>query len=85
MDNDERVIIKDEFGNDVEVKLLNIIEIDGREYLVYYAEKYSDENNIYAMRIVKNDLGEEDLLPIEDEDEKKVISDIISSLTEEKN
>lgn len=83
MDNEEKLMVIDEFGNEVEAKLLNIIEVDGNEYLLYYTNASEDEKNIYAMKIVKNSVGEEDLEVITDEREKQMIKEVIDKLTDE--
>jgi len=80
MDNKEKITLLDENNNEVEANILNIVEIDNQEYLLYSIDKNNEEENIYALKIIKNATGEEDLIPITDNEEKKQVSDIINEI-----
>ncbi len=80
MNNDEKIKILDEQGNEVEVKIINTIEVDNQEYLLFGTDKNEEEENIYAMKIIKTKSGEEDIIPITNEEEKKNISNIVNEL-----
>ena len=69
--------LRDEFGNQVEGKILNIIEIDDIEYLLYSVSVNDDEDAIYAKKIIKNATGEDDLVDISDLNEKNKVFDIV--------
>ena len=69
--------LRDEFGNQVEGKILNIIEIDDIEYLLYSVSVNDDEDAIYAKKIIKNATGEDDLIDISDLNEKNKVFDIV--------
>lgn len=69
--------LRDEFGNQVEGKILNIIEIDDIEYLLYSVRANDDEDAIYAKKIIKNATGEDDLIDISDLNEKNKVFDIV--------
>ncbi len=69
--------LRDEFGNQVEGKILNIIEIDDIEYLLYSVRVNDDEDAIYAKKIIKNATGEDDLIDISDLNEKNKVFDIV--------
>lgn len=69
--------LRDEFGNQVEGKILNIIEIDDIEYLLYSVRANDDEDAIYAKKIIKNATGEDDLVDISDLNEKNKVFDIV--------
>ena len=69
--------LRDEFGNQVEGKILNIIEIDDIEYLLYSVSANDDEDAIYAKKIIKNATGEDDLIDISDLNEKNKVFDIV--------
>lgn len=69
--------LRDEFGNQVEGKILNIIEIDDIEYLLYSVRVNDDEDAIYAKKIIKNATGEDDLVDISDLNEKNKVFDIV--------
>ena len=74
---DNVINLKDEFGNNVEGKILNIMEIDGVEYLLYSVSANEDEDAIYAKKIVKYANGDSDLVDIVDATEKNKVFDII--------
>ena len=76
MDNNIIQLI-DENGNKVLGQVLNIIEIDGVEYLLYSVGNDEEDNELYAKKIIKDDNGEDDLMDIVDEDEKNKVFDIV--------
>ncbi len=71
------ITLRDEFGNQVEGKVLNIIEIDDIEYLLYSVSANNEEDAIYVKKIIKNAVGEEDLVDISDLSEKSKVFDIV--------
>lgn len=77
MDMESNIKLRDEFGNQVEGKILNIIEIDDIEYLLYSVSVNDDEDAIYAKKIIKNATGEDDLVDISDLNEKNKVFDIV--------
>ena len=77
MDMESNIKLRDEFGNQVEGKILNIIEIDDIEYLLYSVRANDDEDAIYAKKIIKNATGEDDLVDISDLNEKNKVFDIV--------
>ncbi len=74
---DNTINLRDEFGNNVDGKILNIMEIDGIEYVVYAVSANEEEDAIYAKRVIKYANGESDLVDIVDENEKNKVFDII--------
>ena len=79
---EDRIFISDEFGNKKEANIINIIEIDNQEYLLYSIEENEEKENIYDMKIIKNGT-EEDLEPITDLEEKETVSEIIKEVLDE--
>lgn len=77
MDMESNIKLRDEFGNQVEGKILNIIEIDDIEYLLYSVSTNDDEDAIYVKKIMKNVAGEDDLVDISDLNEKNKVFDIV--------
>ena len=57
---DNTINLRDEFGNNVDGKILNIMEIDGIEYVVYAVSANEEEDAIYAKRVIKYANGESD-------------------------
>ena len=82
MDNDEKVMVLDENGNEVEARIINIVEIDEQEYLLYAIDKNEEEESLYVNKIIKNENGEEDLAQITDEEEKKNVFEILREAIE---
>ena len=74
---DNTINLRDEFGNNVDGKIINIMEIDGIEYVVYAVSANEEEDAIYAKRVIKYANGESDLVDIVDENEKNKVFDII--------
>ena len=77
MDMESNIKLRDEFGKQVEGKILNIIEIDDIEYLLYSVSTNDDEDAIYVKKIMKNADGEDDLVDINDLNEKNKVFDIV--------
>ena len=83
MDTDIKAKVLDENGNTVEADVIDIIEVDGKEYLLYSVDANEEECDLYINRIVKNSNGEDDIIPIEDEEEKRRVFEILNDLMEE--
>ena len=83
MDTDIKAKVLDENGNTVEADVIDIIEVDGKEYLLYSVDVNEEECDLYINRIVKNSNGEDDIIPIEDEEEKRRVFEILKDLMEE--
>ena len=83
MEEQEIFTMIDEYGQERNAKILNIVEINNQEYLVYSLEKNEEEEAIYASKLIKNSLGEEEIISIEDETERKIVFDTIRELIDE--
>lgn len=83
MEEQEIFTMIDEFGRERNARILNIIEINNQEYLVYAIEKNEEEDEIYASKLVKNNLGEEEIISIENEEERKIVFDTIREFINE--
>lgn len=85
MDKEDKVTVLDEFGNEVEATIINIIEIEGQEYLLYSVDVNEEDANLYVNKIVKDENGEEDIVPIEDDAERNIVFEEIKNLINEMN
>lgn len=85
MDKEDKVTVLDEFGNEVEATIINIIEIEGQEYLLYSVDVNEEDANLYVNKIVKDENGEEDIVPIEDDAERNIVFEEIKKLINEMN
>lgn len=77
MEEKETFTMIDEFGNEREANILNIIEINNQDYVVYSVSENEEEEAIYTSKIIKDEMNNEDIIPITDEEEKKVVFDTI--------
>ena len=80
MENQDTVILLDENGNEVQARIINIVEIDGQEYLLYSTEANDEEENLYVNKIVKDENGDEEFVAIEDEEERNYIFDTLKEM-----
>lgn len=80
---EEKFLMLDEFGQEKEAEILNIIGINNQEYLVYKISKNEEEDSIYASKLVRDANGEENIISIEDEEEKRIVFDAIRELLDE--
>ena len=84
MENEDKIKIINDEGKEVEVELLNVVEVDGKEFMLYSTEVDSEYDDIYALKIVKDESGAEDLVALSEEEEN-LISDVIDELISENN
>lgn len=80
MEEQEIFMVLDELGNEREAKILNVVEINNQEYLVYAVSQNDEEDGIFAQKLIKDDLGNEDIVPIENEEEKRIVFDAIREI-----
>lgn len=85
MDSNDKVTVLDEFGNEVEATIINIIEVNGQEYLLYSVDVNEEDANLYVNKIVKDENGEEDIVQIEDDTERNTVFEEIKKLINEMN
>lgn len=85
MDNNDKVTVLDEAGNEVEATIINIIEINNQEYLLYSIDVDDEDANLYVNKIIKNGNGEEDIVPIEDDMERNIVFEQIKKIMNEMN
>lgn len=83
MEEQEIFTMIDEYGQERNAKILNVIEINNQEYLVYSIEKNQEEDEIYASKLIKNNLGEEEIISIENDEERRIVFDTIRELIDE--
>lgn len=80
MSEEEKFTMIDEFGNEKEATILNVVEINNQEYVVYSISKNEEEESIFASKIIKDAFGNEDVVPINDEEEKRIVFDVIRNI-----
>ena len=85
MDKEDKVTVLDENGNEVEATIINIIEVNGQEYLLYSVDVNEEDANLYVNKIVKDENGEEDIVAIEDDTERNIVFEEIKKIINEMN
>ncbi len=77
--DDERFMMFDEDGIEREARILNKIEIDGQDYLIYTLSISSSEDSVYVAKIVKNG-DDEEIVSITDSEERERVNSIVIDL-----
>ena len=77
--NDDVFMMVDEKGIKRETRILNKLNINDQEYLVYAISISNDEDNIYASKIVKNG-DEEEIVNIDDDKEREMVNSYIMEI-----
>ena len=80
---EEKIMMLDEQGQEKEATIINIVEINNQDYLIYSISKNEDEDEIYVSKIIKDQNNNEDLVSITDESERRIVYDTIRSLIDE--
>ena len=80
-ENENRIVLLDEEGNEVEFEWIATIEKEGVEYaLLLNVEE--EEGDMYAFRIDEDEEGDL-LVPVEDEDEIVMIQELYDQLAQD--
>lgn len=77
--NEDVFMMFDEDGNEREARILNKLNINNQEYLVYSLSISDDEDSIYASKIVKNG-DEEEIVNIDDDNEREMVNSYIMEI-----
>ena len=70
----------DENGNEIEVNIVNVLEIDGKSYALLSVDANEEDANLFVNRVRFDANGDISLSLIEDENEKKYVFDVINEL-----
>lgn len=82
---DKTVTIYDEEGNEVDnLEILLEFEGDGQNYVLLHNPE-ADDGEVMAFKYDKEDKGEGNLLPIEDEDEWDMIEEVLGAFEDEQD
>ena len=80
MEEQEKVILLDEDGNEVEARIINVVEIEGQEYLLYSVPVNDEDENVFVNKIIKNANGEDEFVAIDNEEEKIYVFGILKEM-----
>lgn len=83
MEEQETFTMLDENGKERIARILNAVEINNQEYIVYAIEQNEEEDAIFASKIIKDEMGNEDIIQITDEEEKRVVFNAIREVIED--
>ena len=82
---EETFIMYDENGTEKEALVISVIEVLGQEYVIYGVEENDDNYNVFVSRIVQDQDGEDQIIPITDLEEKKRINAVVLDLLKEES
>lgn len=76
--------MQDENGVMREARIIDKIEINGQDYLIYALSINEEEDSIYVSKVIKNVNGEEEIVSIQDDNERDMVintvREVINSL-----
>ncbi len=81
---DENFVMLDESGKERNARILNVMEIDGSEYLVYSLMVDEENESVYVKKIIRDAMGEEQLYSIDNEDEREKVFSVVREQLENK-
>lgn len=79
-DSISSITLTDEDGNNVEFEIITKLDIEDKEYLIVIPMDTKNEDAI-ALRIDKDENGEDVLATVEDDDEFALVSEAFESLS----
>lgn len=72
--------VETETGEIKEAELITVVSIDGKEYAVYMLENDLGSVDILASYVQKDEEGFDTLVDIDDEEDKRKVTEFISDL-----
>lgn len=79
-ENNAVFTIVDENNETKTASLITVVEIEGREYVVYSIDSDLDNCDVMVSRLIKNADGSDSLEDIIDEEERKKIHSIVKEI-----
>ena len=67
-------------GIEKEANVVNVMNIDGKQILIYSVPNLDDSSDIYYSEIVKDEEGYDKLIDIDDEELKNKVINLINSM-----
>ena len=83
MEEKRNFIVQDENGMQSIAEILTMLEIDGIEYVVYSIDNDIETSDVYAARVVKDHNGNDTIVSIENDEEKRLVFGIIEKMINE--
>lgn len=75
----ENITLTDEDGNDVEFEVITKLELEEDEYFIV-APIDNDDADAIALKVVKDEDGEEYFATVEDDEEFQIVNDAFETL-----
>ena len=69
---DNIIVLNDEDGNEVEFEFLDVVELDGKEYIVLLPVEEADNGEVVIFR-VEGEAEDESYIGVEDEEEAEKV------------
>ena len=69
---DNKIVLNDEDGNEVEFEFLDVVEVDGNEYVVLLPVEEADKGEVVIFRI-EGEGDDESYVSLEDEEEAEKV------------
>ncbi len=79
---DNKIILNDEDGNEIEFEFLDVVEVDGKEYVVLLPVEEADKGEVVIFRI-EGEGDEENYISLEDEAEAQKVFDAFKEKTKD--
>ena len=79
---DNKIILNDEEGNEIEFEFLDVVEVDGNEYLVLLPVEEADKGEVVIFRIEWNE-EEESYVSLDDEAEAEKVFQVFKEKTKD--
>ena len=76
----KNVKVIDEHGIDRNANVICSIDVDGSDYVIYWIERDSDNDNLFVSKLVKNNDGTSNMINVDDSLEKGNLSEIVKEL-----
>lgn len=72
--------ITDENNIERDATLITVIEVEGKEYVIYSIDRDEENVNIFVSALVKDANGNDIIVDIEDEKEKSKLNEIVKNI-----
>jgi len=83
VDNEEKIVLVDEDGEEHEFVLIDVLEVDGAEYAILEpVEMDVEESEAIILKLGKDENGDDILYDIEDDEEWEKVADRWQELIE---
>lgn len=79
---DNKIILNDEEGNEIEFEFLDLVEVDGKEYVVLLPVEEAEKGEVVIFRI-EGEGEEESYISLDDEEEAEKVFEAFKEKTKD--